>query len=72
MKLSISLSEADIAALDEHVRISGVPSRSAAVQRAIRLLAKEQLEQDYTAAWQEWESSGDRELWESAVSDGLR
>ncbi|WP_205706658.1 ribbon-helix-helix domain-containing protein [Kineococcus vitellinus] len=31
VKLSISLSEADVAALDEHVRQAGLPSRSAAV-----------------------------------------
>ncbi|HZH22820.1 MAG TPA: ribbon-helix-helix domain-containing protein [Geodermatophilus sp.] len=72
MKLSISLSEADVAALDEHVRAAGLPSRSAAVQRAIRLLTHRQLEQDYAAASQEWEDSGDREAWEGVTADGLR
>ena len=72
MKLSISLSEADVAALDEHVRAAGLPSRSAAVQRAIRLLTHGQLEQDYAAAWQEWDESGDREVWEGVSADGLR
>ncbi len=28
VRLSISLSEADVAALDEHVRAAGLPSRS--------------------------------------------
>ncbi|MEZ0493424.1 ribbon-helix-helix domain-containing protein [Kineococcus sp. TBRC 1896] len=72
MKLSISLSEADVAALDEHVRAAGLPSRSAAVQRAVRALTHQQLEQDYAAAWKEWDDSGDREVWEGAGSDGLR
>ena len=72
MKLSVSLSESDVAALDEHVRAAGLPSRSAAVQRAIRLLTHRQLEQDYAAAWQEWEDSGDREAWEGVTADGLR
>ena len=72
MKLSISLSEADVAALDEHVRAAGLPSRSAAVQRAIRLLTQRQLEQDYAAAWAEWNDSGDREAWEGVTADGLR
>ncbi len=72
MKLSISLSEADLVALDEHVRAAGLPSRSAAVQRAIRLLAHRQLEQDYAAAWEEWEGSGNREAWEGVTADGLR
>lgn len=72
MKLSISLSEADVAVLDEHVRTAGLPSRSAAVQRAIRLLTHQQLEQDYAAAWQEWDDSPDREAWEGVSADGLR
>ncbi len=72
MKLSISLSEADVAALDEHVRAAGLPSRSAAVQRAIRLLTHRQLEQDYAAAWAEWDDSGDRDAWEGVTADGLR
>lgn len=72
MKLSISLSDADVAALDEHVRAAGLSSRSAAVQRAIRALAQQQLEDDYAAAWQDWDDSGDREIWEGASADGLR
>ncbi len=72
MKLSISLSEADVAALDEHVRAAGLPSRSAAVQRAIHLLTHRQLEQDYTAAWAEWDDSADRDAWEGVTADGLR
>ncbi|HEY8720746.1 ribbon-helix-helix domain-containing protein [Pengzhenrongella sp.] len=71
MKLSISLSESDLAVLDEHARLLGLPSRSAAVQHAIGLLRDADLEQDYAAAWQDWESSGDRALWESATGDGL-
>ena len=72
MKLSISLSEADVAALDEHVRAAGLPSRSAAVQRAIRLLTHRQLEQDHAAARQEWDDPGDREVREGVTADGLR
>ena len=70
MKLSISLSEADVAALDEHVREANLPSRSAAVQRAIRALTHQQLEQDYAAAWAEWEESGELEAWQGASADG--
>jgi Arc/MetJ-type ribon-helix-helix transcriptional regulator len=71
VKLSISLSEADVAALDEYLRDSGLPSRSAAVQRAIRLLKHERLEQDYAAAWQEWETSGESIAWDVTLHDGL-
>lgn len=71
VKLSISLSEDDVARLDEFARTSGLPSRSAAVQHAVRLLRHADLERDYAAAWEEWESSADRAAWEGAVGDGL-
>ena len=71
MKLSISLPDEDVAALDEYARAAGLGSRSAAVQRAIRYLRHPELEQDYAAAWDEWESSGEREAWETTSADGL-
>jgi Arc/MetJ-type ribon-helix-helix transcriptional regulator len=71
MKLSVSLSEEDVALLDEYVRSSGLRSRSAALQCAVRLLRHADLEQDYAAAWEDWESSGERAAWEGTVSDGL-
>ena len=36
MKLSISLPDEDIAALDRYAQAAGISSRSAAIQRAIR------------------------------------
>jgi Arc/MetJ-type ribon-helix-helix transcriptional regulator len=71
MKLSVSLSEDDVALLDEYVRSSGLQSRSAALQCAVRLLRHADLEQDYVAAWEDWESSGERAAWEGTVGDGL-
>ncbi len=71
MKISVSLTAADVAALDDYAEQAGLTSRSAAVQHAIRLLGAQQLEDDYAAAWAEWDSSGERELWESTVGDGL-
>lgn len=71
MKLSVSLPEDDVAALDEYARVAGLPSRSAALQHAIRLLRHPDLETDYAAAWEEWRSSGDEATWEVAVADGL-
>ena len=47
------------------------PSRSAAVQRAIQLLRHPDLDQDYTAAWDEWTASGDQAAWETTAGDGL-
>ena len=57
--------------LDDFARASGLPSRSAAIQFAIRLLRHPDLEQDYAAAWEEWESSGEEEAWEATGADGL-
>ncbi len=71
MKLSVSLPEEDVALLDEYARTSGLPSRSAAVKHAIGLLRHADLEQDYAAAWEDWESSGERAAWEGTVGDGL-
>ncbi|MDP7701338.1 ribbon-helix-helix domain-containing protein [Mycobacterium sp. TY815] len=70
MKLSVSLSEDDVRVLDEYVQRTGLPSRSAAVQRAIRLLRHPSLEEDYGKAWAEW-SGGDGDAWHDAAADGL-
>ena len=71
MKVSVSLSEGDLAALDRYVEQAGLESRSAAVQQAIRRLPDPQLEADYAAAWQEWAIAGDEDAWAAASSDGL-
>lgn len=71
MKLSVSMSEEDVALLDEYARSAGLGSRSAAVQHAIRLLRQADLDADYAAAWQGWESSGEQAAWEGTVGDGL-
>ena len=71
MKLSISLSDEDVAALDRYVLAAGVPSRSAAIQRAIRMLRDPELEDAYAAAWDEWRASGDATAWELTTADGL-
>ncbi len=71
MKLSISLSEEQVARIDRYIRVTGMRSRSAAIQKAIGLLAEPELEEDYAAAWQEWEASGEEASWEPTVPDGL-
>ena len=71
VKLSVSLSESDVASLDTYARAAGLKSRSAAIQQAIRLLGDPELQSAYEEAWQEWEASGDAETWESATADGL-
>lgn len=71
MKLSVSLPEKDVAILDEFARTAGLPSRSAALRHAVRMLRLPQLEQDYQTAWNEWEASGDHAAWSAADSDGI-
>ncbi|MEP7192877.1 MAG: ribbon-helix-helix domain-containing protein [Actinomycetota bacterium] len=71
MKISVSLPEEDVAVLDEYAHSSGLSSRSAALQHAIRLLRHADLEQDYASAWDEWKSSGEQAFWEATAADGL-
>ncbi len=71
MKLSISLSPEDLATLDQYAHAAGITSRSAAIQRAIRLLAQPGLDDAYAAAWKEWDASGDAAAWEDTTADGL-
>ena len=71
MKLSVSLSEEDVRVLDEYMKRTGLPSRSAAVQRAIRMLRYPSLEEDYGKAWGEWSAAGEEDVWGNATRDGL-
>ena len=71
MKLSVSLTDEDVALLDEYLRRSGLTSRSAAIRRALHLLPQPDLEADYSAAWDEWAASGEQAVWDPATADGV-
>lgn len=71
MKLSVSLPAEDVAILDEYARSTGLPSRSAALHHAVRMLRLPHLEEDYETAWQEWEESGDQAAWSVTAADGV-
>jgi Arc/MetJ-type ribon-helix-helix transcriptional regulator len=71
MKLSVSLPEEDVEFLDEYARERGLESRSSALHKAVRLLRASELAASYQSAWEEWEQSGDAEIWESSAADGL-
>ncbi|MGA4508427.1 CopG family ribbon-helix-helix protein [Propionibacteriaceae bacterium G1746] len=71
IKLSVSLSDDELAALDKYVQAAGLPSRSAGIQHAIKLLGDADLDTDYEEAFQEWEESGEGSVWDSTASDGL-
>ena len=70
MKLSVSLSDEDVAVLDAYVEQAGLPSRSAGLQRAVRMLRHPELEDNYDRAWTEWSATGQDE-WDATVADGL-
>lgn len=71
MKLSVSLSEEDVAMLDRYVEQAGLESRSAGIQQAIRRLGDPQLEAAYASACAEWIDTGDEEEWDAIAGDGL-
>ena len=69
-KLSVSLTPADVAFIDSiAVRYDG--NRSAAIHDLVRLGRELAAADDYAAAFDEWESSGDAAAWESVTADGL-
>ncbi len=71
MKMSVSLPQEDVAFLDEYARAHALASRSAAVQQAIRVLRLGDLNDAYAAAWDEWDRSGEADLWDTTTGDGL-
>ena len=70
MKLSVSLPDEDVAFLDRYASNRGMPSRSAAVHRAVELLRAEELGPAYADAWQTW-AADEADAWEATVADGL-
>lgn len=71
MKLSVSLSEEDVAFLDAYAYEQGFPSRSAVLHKAVRLLRAARLAPEYEGAWQEWAQTDDAALWDAASAEGL-
>lgn len=71
MKVSVSLPGEDVEFLDLYALEQGLASRSAALQRAVRLLRVSELGASYESAWEEWSSLGDADAWEATAADGL-
>lgn len=71
MKVSISLPDGDVQFLDQYVLDAGLESRSAALQKAVRLLRTAEVAQEYAAAWEVFDPEGDAAIWDEAVADGL-
>ncbi len=71
MKVSMSLPEEDVTFLDAYASEKGLPSRSAALHRAVRLLRATGLGSAYESAWAEWRDE-DQQLWDATASDGVK
>jgi hypothetical protein len=71
MKVSLSIPSVDVEFLDSYAHEHGIESRSAAAQRAIAFLRASELGDAYELAWEEWEQSGEAEVWEPTAADGL-
>jgi hypothetical protein len=71
MKVSISLAGEDVAFLDLYAKEQGLDSRSAALQRAVRLLRVSELGASYQSAWEEWDATGSAAAWDATAGDGL-
>jgi Arc/MetJ-type ribon-helix-helix transcriptional regulator len=69
MKVSVSLPGPDVQFLDEYAKEQGLESRSAALQRAVRLLRLSELRESYRSAWEE--ATDDDAAWDATVGDGL-
>lgn len=55
--------------LDAYTETHRIPSRSAALQRAIRLLRASELTDAYAAAFVEWADGSDAESWDVTTTD---
>ncbi len=71
MKLSVSLPDDDVEYLDSYAQSQGLESRSAALQKAVRLLRASELGAAYEDAWADWADSDDGQLWDAVAPDGL-
>lgn len=71
MKISVSMPADDVEYLDAYARDRQLESRSAVLHKAVRLLRASELGAAYEDAWAEWDESGDSDLWDAAVSDGV-
>jgi Arc/MetJ-type ribon-helix-helix transcriptional regulator len=71
MKVSVSLPDEDVDFLDGYASSQGLPSRSAVVHKAVRLLRASELGPAYEDAWKEWSDAGDAGVWEPVAGDGL-
>jgi len=66
----VSLPEDEVEFLDAYAKARGIPSRSAAMKRAIRSLRVSELAGNYADAWEEWTEASE-ETWAATTGDGI-
>ena len=71
MKVSVSLPEDDVEFLDSYAAARGLPSRSAVLHKAVRLLRGAELAPAYEEAFSSWEDSADAAAWDVTAGDHL-
>lgn len=71
MKLSVSLPNESVEFLDAQTSAGVYPSRSAALHAAVVVLRQTAMRDSYAEAWDEWEESGEDEIWQTVLADGL-
>ena len=69
MKVSVSIPDEDVEFLDNYTKTHRVASRSAALQRAIRLLRAAELTDAYAAAFAEWHDDPANDAWDNTAAD---
>lgn len=71
MMMSVRVDEQLAGFLERYQKSHGLKSRSEALEAAIRALRDKALEQEYALAMDEWDVSGEAEVWDTATGDGL-
>ena len=71
MKVSVSLPGEDVEFLDAYAHAQRLPSRSAVLHKAIRLLRGAELAPAYEDALVSWDESEDAADWDHTSSDNL-
>ena len=71
VKLSVSIQPIWAQFLNQYKEDHQVKTKSQVIEQALQLLQERELEQSYEKAMQEYKESGDRELFDNVVGDGL-
>ena len=71
MKVSVSLPDDDVEFLDSYAHAQGLPSRSAVLHKAVRLLRGAELAPAYEDAFVSWEESADAAEWDVTAGDNV-